>query len=144
MRAADRDRGGLVTPNHVDLAALADAMVDRLAERLDAQFADLIATKLADHLADRAAGELIDAKELSDRIGRSRDFVYEHAADLGAIPLGSGPRPRLAFRWPQVLDRIDQIKAAAPSSPPIAPPRPRHRRPDATLLPIRGQSREQQ
>jgi hypothetical protein len=66
---------------------------------------DELATAIADKLAARATGELIDARELANRIGRSRDWVYGNAGQLGAIRLGNGTRPRLGFRWPAVLDR---------------------------------------
>jgi hypothetical protein len=33
----------------------------------------------------------------------SRAFVYEHAGELGAIPLGTGPRPRLRFDLEQAI-----------------------------------------
>jgi hypothetical protein len=110
--------------------ALSDDQLERLA--------DLI----ADRLAIRSDGELIDAGQLAVRIGRNREFVYEHAQQLGAIPLGDGPRPRLAFRWPQVLDRLDD-RPSSPSRPPA--PRATRSRPakraTTDLLPIRGQAK---
>ena len=40
---------------------------------------------------------LVDAAELARRLGVTRAWVYEHATELGAIRLGSGPSPRLRF-----------------------------------------------
>jgi hypothetical protein len=40
---------------------------------------------------------LVDAATLAVELGVSRDFVYEHAAELGALRLGSGPKARLRF-----------------------------------------------
>jgi hypothetical protein len=40
---------------------------------------------------------LVDASALAAELGVSRDFVYEHSAELGALRLGSGPRARLRF-----------------------------------------------
>lgn len=40
---------------------------------------------------------LIDASALAVELGVSRAFVYEHAAELGAMRLGSGPKARLRF-----------------------------------------------
>ena len=40
---------------------------------------------------------LIDASALAVELGVSRDWVYEHAAELGALRLGSGPKARLRF-----------------------------------------------
>lgn len=38
-----------------------------------------------------------DAQALASEIGRSRAFVYAHAAELGAVRVGDGERPRLQF-----------------------------------------------
>src|SRR5271165_5008089 len=40
---------------------------------------------------------LVDAATLARELGTSRDWVYEHSDLLGALRLGSGPRPRLRF-----------------------------------------------
>jgi len=40
---------------------------------------------------------LVDAASVAEHLGVSRDYVYEHADDLGARRLGSGPRARLRF-----------------------------------------------
>lgn len=42
-------------------------------------------------------GQLITASQVAAGLGVTRDWVYEHAAELGAIRLGSGRRPRLRF-----------------------------------------------
>jgi hypothetical protein len=44
-----------------------------------------------------APGQLVDAASVARMLGVSRDWVYEHATDLGAIRLGTGRRPRLRF-----------------------------------------------
>jgi hypothetical protein len=46
-----------------------------------------------------AAGRtaLVDAATLAAELGVSREWVYEHRDELGAIPLGKGSRPRLRF-----------------------------------------------
>ena len=43
------------------------------------------------------APEWLTAKEMAPRFGRSLDFVYKHADELGARRVGAGPRPRLLF-----------------------------------------------
>lgn len=101
--------------------ALADAQLERLA--------DLI----ADRIAARRVGELVDAAELARRLGKSRDFVYEHHQRLGAIRLGDGPRPRLAFRWPDALDLLTAIQEPAQKLQKRA-----RRQTRSDLLPIRG------
>lgn len=40
---------------------------------------------------------LIDASALAAELGVSRDFIYEHAHELGALRLGNGPKARLRF-----------------------------------------------
>lgn len=101
---------------------------------------ETLADLIADRLRSTSAGELIDAAELASRISRSRDFVYEHAALLDAVRIGDGPRPRLMFRWPQVLDRLAAHDTPAPK-PPSQAPRSRKRTTGVELLPIGGKSR---
>lgn len=86
-----------VTPEH--LAQL-------VADRLDY---DLLAAKIAEHVdteesLSNAVGQygstpdqLVSAKELGASIGRPARWVREHKAELGAVPLGTGPKPRLGF-----------------------------------------------
>lgn len=104
------------------------------------ELADLI----ADRLSARAAGELIDATELAKRIGRTREFVYDHSAAFGAVRLGDGARPRVWFRWPHALDRLADLEHGAKQrkTAPRATRRPRRERPNTTveLLPVREAS----
>lgn len=112
-------------------------MTDRELERL----ADLVAERLA-----LAAGlpRVLDAAELAEYLGVSRDVVYANADRLGAIRLGDGERPRLRF----ILDAevVRSWRAAPPPAEPepvVAPPargrRPgRANAPRVELLPIRG------
>jgi hypothetical protein len=44
-----------------------------------------------------APSRLLTAEQLARHLGLNRAWVYEHAAELGAIQLGNGPRPRLRF-----------------------------------------------
>jgi hypothetical protein len=46
---------------------------------------------------DDALPQLLDAAAVARMLGVTRGWVYEHAAELGAIRLGSGTRPRLRF-----------------------------------------------
>lgn len=93
----------------------------------------------------QTAPTLIDATDVAERFGKTRDWVYDHADDLGAVRLGDGPRPRLAFDSQRVAAYIDG-QVARPTPPPteIETPRPRRRRrrreqltpADVQLLPI--------
>lgn len=100
---------------------------------------------LADAVAERLRGEhlrpteLVDAVEIARRFGVSRDYVYDHAGDLGAVRLGDGPRARLRFDPATVAERL---KPEAPEATRAHPRRrPRSKSGSADLLPIRGSSR---
>jgi hypothetical protein len=71
----------------------------------------------------------------------SRGFVYEHADELGAIPLGSGPRPRLRFDLEKAIACFACRRSSEPDLAQEQVLRRRRRRPLGTnveLLPIRG------
>lgn len=104
------------------LNLLADALADRVVERLAAL------------LENRPAGDLIDAAEVARRFNVDRTWVYDHADELGAIRLGNGDRPRLRFDAAVVVESL----AARPSPVAKARPRPSRSRPNGELLPIRG------
>ncbi len=54
--------------------------------------------RVSDDLSpQRGAPRLVDARELAARLGVSRDYVYAHADELGAVRLGGGSKPRLRF-----------------------------------------------
>src|SRR4051812_40819680 len=50
-----------------------------------------------------SVSSLLDAAEIAQRCGVTRAWVYAHAAELGALRLGAGPRPRLRFD-PAIVD----------------------------------------
>lgn len=49
---------------------------------------------------------MVTAKVVAERWGIDRRWVYEHAEQLGAHPLGDGPRPRLRFDPIEVAERL--------------------------------------
>jgi hypothetical protein len=79
------------------------------------QLAELIAARidyarLADEIAQRlerpaTASDLVSAKEIAERIGRSPRWVREHKAELGGMLMSDGPRPRIGFD-PAQVDRV--------------------------------------
>src|SRR5205823_3215213 len=85
--------------------------------------------------------ELVDAETLAGDLGVSRTFVYEHKELLGALPLGTGPKPRLRFDPAEARRRLARLRAE-PEQPKPSSPKTRRRTqaetPDVTLLPIRG------
>ena len=54
-----------------------------------------LARELPESASPRAS--LVDAAQLAAELGVSRDWVYEHAGELGALRLGNGPKARLRF-----------------------------------------------
>lgn len=116
--------------------------------RLHPDDVEAIARRVADLLRDeplRPADRLLSAADVARRIGRSRDFVYDHSADLGAVRLGDGARPRLAFD-PGAVDAWLSARPRSGGSPsresgatpriPTSRPRPLSGK-GAGLLPVR-------
>jgi hypothetical protein len=109
-------------------------MTDEHLEAIAERVADLLAERLGATLG--AAPVLLDPKEVARRLGVSRDFVYEHSEELGAVRLGDGPRARLRFD----SRRVAAFEAAGPAAPPPRrAPRPPRRSSRADLLPIAGE-----
>lgn len=85
------------------------------------------------------SGELIDAAEVARRFSVSRDYVYQHADDLGAVKLGDGPKARLRFDPDEAAKRLNGSDREG-SHHKVKPVRTVRNRRDVTLLPIREQS----
>jgi hypothetical protein len=67
--------------------------------------ADAIARKVAEIVSARSTTfGIVDARELAEELGVSIDYVYAHAAELGAMRLGAGPKARIRLD----LDRARQ------------------------------------
>jgi hypothetical protein len=66
---------------------------------LDREDVEAIARRVAELLRvePTAEAQYVDAATIARRFGVTRAWVYQHKADLGAMPLGSGPKPRLRF-----------------------------------------------
>ena len=67
-----------------DIRVLAEAVVDVLEER------GLVATQ-------HNPGRVLSVPDVAELLGRSRPWVYEHAAELGAFRFGTGPKARIGF-----------------------------------------------
>ena len=116
-----------VDPDAIDETAdqLGDVVVQRV---LDAIRAEGLNPRASESEA------WLDASEVADRLGMSREWVYEHAEELGVSRMGDGPRPRLRFP-PHVVEARD----VKPSPSGDAAARPVQRRAKASgLIPIRG------
>jgi hypothetical protein len=75
---------------------------------LDQDDVEAIAQRVAEIVAP-SPGRLLDARELAERLGVRRGWVYAHAALLGAVRLGEGPRAPLRFD-------LEQARRAATSA----------------------------
>lgn len=65
---------------------------------LDRRDIEAIAQRVAQLLTrPHSEHELLNPKELAETLHVSVDYVYAHAADLGAMRLGDGPKARLRF-----------------------------------------------
>lgn len=94
------------------------------------RLADLLAERLAVRLSGLAPAEaepLVDAAEIARRHGKTRSWVYEHAGELGAVRLGAGPRPRLAFSPARVAERLEKVDKPMTASLPKTSQRRRRR-----------------
>jgi hypothetical protein len=77
---------------------------------------------------------------LADRIGVERSWVYDNAAELGAIRLGTGDRPRLRFDVERALDAWRDREPEPALEPAPRPSRRRTRPREPELLPIHGRA----
>ena len=95
--------------------------------QLDAVVLDAIARRLVDPLAKRVVEMMkeegvlspstaekmwLSAAEVARRLRVRREWVYEHAAELGAVRIGEGPRPRL--RFPLDVTRLERSPTRQP------------------------------
>ena len=94
------------------------SVIEQIAEELTEVIVTRVVARLREDDASRqATGEMawLDAQEVARRLSVSREWVYEHADELGASRIGSGPRPRLRFP-PQILDSRHRDQASAPAA----------------------------
>jgi hypothetical protein len=75
---------------------------------------------------------LVDAQTLADLLGTSRDYVYAHAAELGVLRLGTGPKARLRFDPEKAIATLSQGRRdPQPATSEANPTRRRRRRKSA-------------
>jgi hypothetical protein len=87
----------------------------------DRTLTDADVTAIADAVVERMAGrastpELVDVATIARRFGLSTAYVYDHAAELGAVRIGGGTRPRLRFDPSVVAERIGTPCSASSTS----------------------------
>jgi hypothetical protein len=110
-------------------------------EAIAARVVELLRREAAMH-RQAATPPKLTAAELATRLGVERAWIYQHAAQLGAIRLGAGPRARLRFDAELVAERLsarDTWPQMAPGRPSLATRRPRRIGSSSPeLLPIKG------
>jgi len=89
------------------------------------QLADAIAERLAQRLREQPPTRFVDAATVARVLGVKRNWVYEHARELGAVRLG-GAQGRLRFDLHEIEERLARLPADAEptAAKPPAPKRP--------------------
>jgi hypothetical protein len=77
-----------------------------------AELAALIVQGLRERPGTADTGGLVDAQTLANVLGWTAGAVRSHAAELGAVRLGNGPRGRLRFDVQTALDRLSVCSAS--------------------------------
>ena len=101
---------------------------------LDAASVEAVARRVVELMRGEGSSSirgLVDAATLAAELGVTRSWVYEHRAELGAVRLGTGSKPRLRFdvqRAREVLTRSSRQPSADFSAPTRAESPPAHRR----------------
>jgi len=113
---------------------------DRLAQALAVRVLQLLEPVLEELAKGRTADILVDAATLGHELGVSRQFVYDHAEELGVLRLGSGRRPRLRFDLETAKRACERIadRDSAKGRPPAHRPTARRGGAATGLLPVRG------
>jgi hypothetical protein len=112
-------------------------LVNSYAMRLDAASIEAIAQRVADLLREEPVAEFVSAAEIATRFGVSRDYIYTHAAELGAIRLSDSPKARLRFD----PVKVSEILTGSKPSPPTRRGRQQRqysKRSSVELLPVKG------
>jgi hypothetical protein len=108
--------------------------------RLDGESIEAIASRLAELLREDGIGaDWVSPSGLARRLGVSRDYVYEHAEELGAIRLGNGSRAPLRFDPVKARNLLAQLTVRDSGKPQRENRRPVRRSPEVDLLPIKGE-----
>jgi hypothetical protein len=106
--------------------------------KLDAEDVETVASRVVELLREEqlTTSRLVDAAELASVLGRSRDFVYEHADQLGAYRF-PGDKSRLMFDVQEAKARMRR-QSEKPEATKPTKPRTRRTTSGVELLPIGG------
>jgi hypothetical protein len=88
-----------------------------------------IAQRVAELLADRAREpfRLLDTQTVARMLGASEEWVRGHAAELGAIRVGDGPKGALRFDAARVRAALESRRLDRPDMERRRQPGPRRR-----------------
>jgi predicted DNA-binding transcriptional regulator AlpA len=91
-----------------DVRAVAEALADVLAERGMVVAATLL-----------PQARVLNAAEVASLLGRDRQWVYDHAGELGAFRYGNGPRARIGFDVATIEEwkRARQVRESTSEGP---------------------------
>jgi hypothetical protein len=78
----------------------------------------------------------VDTTAVAKMLGVSSEWVREHAAELGAIRVGDGPKGALRFDVECVKRALDQRRLGRPGRLKKRRPGPARRSPGVELLPL--------
>jgi hypothetical protein len=81
-------------------------------------------------------GQHVDTTALAIMLGVSGDWVREHAAELGAIRIGDGPKGALRFELRRVRTALEQRRLGRQRAASVRRPGPARRVAGVELLPL--------
>lgn len=109
----------------------------RDASALTAADVDAIACRVVELLRHESRlGHHVGTTAVATMLGVSSEWVREHAAELGAIRVGDGPKGALRFDVERVKRALDQRRLGRASRRKQRRPGPARRSPGVELLPL--------
>jgi hypothetical protein len=135
----------LCPPRRRGLGAIARQVAVDLTPQAIEQIATRVAT-LVHRQQQRQQAEqpheptgMLTVTQLAQHLNLNRAWVYEHADELDAIRIGSGPKARIRFDFQTAKAALAQHRTNKTPAPALAEPKRSRRRPapaDAPLLPV--------
>src|SRR4051794_22071389 len=117
-----------------------EAGADPVTRRLAPEDVEAVARRVVELLAEHAVTPqvgMVDTAAVARLVGMSEQWARDHAAELGGVRVGDGPRGELRFDLAVVRDRIAmrRLSASAAAQPAARPGPPRGPR-TVRLLPL--------
>jgi hypothetical protein len=109
---------------------------------LTAADVDAIASRVVELLREEPrVGRHVDTTAVATMLGVSGDWVREHAAELGAVRVGDGPKGALRFDLRRVKAALDHRRLERPRGESKRRPGPARRVLGVELLPLPDDAR---